>query len=176
LGSKTAEKETKMQEIAKELLIDFIRFGPAILFIILILHKEIRRGAIKHRKLVRAVTLIVIATIYLNIGWAYGTYTAMHLGSEMPQTTVLQKFLIGPNEVLTAGPDPSLLVFQIIYMIVWPVSLGVAISAWIIWLLVAVAAWTLWLVMWLLLSLQWVIISALKLVFAGGIAKLLGVG
>lgn len=157
------------------LVISMILISLLILGLSIIL-EEIMVFATRHRKLVRVVLLVVAVAIYLNVGWAYGTYSAMHLGKEMSQATILQKFLIGPDKVFSVVPNPSLLAFQILYMIAWPLWLGITVLVWVWWLLVMVAAWMLRLVLLLVSDLWQIVVFAFRLLFAGGIAKLLGVG
>jgi hypothetical protein len=167
----------KFLEFAKDLLVLFIQtWGPVVLLIMLAFHKEIRESAVKHRKLVRAIVFIVIATTYLNIGWACGTYFATRLGEGMSHATILQKFLIGPNGAFVVGPNPVLLVFQIAFMIIWPFWLAIILLGWLLWLLIIGVAWMAWLVKLLCFGLWRVVIMTFKIVFAGGIAKLFGVG
>lgn len=169
-----------MSEFTYALFVSFIFLLFAIWVIAGPNYEEVGAFITKHRKLVRklirAVAIIVGVAVYLNIGWAYGTYSALYLGEGMSQTTVLQKFLIGPNKILTAGLNPSLPAHQYVYMVFWSIWLVVTVVVWAIWLLGVVMGWMIWLVLWLVSGLWQSVRFVFRLVFAGGIAKLLGVG
>lgn len=90
---------------------------------------------------------ILILTVYLNIGWALGTYYHNDIFGHKPQT-LTQKVLCGGGEffAIVASNSP-LLTNQCTIMFFWPILLSGVLFTWVIWL-----------------------------IFAGGVAKLLGIG
>lgn len=109
----------------------------------------------KKHPVIFAIMLIMIAAIYLNIGWAFGTYVSGHLsvGADQTQYNAFEKFLLGPNGVMFGG-TATLQSFQIFLALLWPLWFTILIISWVCS----------------------IIYTMLWLIFAGGIAKLLGVG
>lgn len=94
---------------------------------------------------------ILILTVYLNIGWALGTYYhndifKQGVTTQKPQT-ITQKSLCGGGEFFSICGGNTLLFDQVLMMFFWPFFLFIALLSWVIWL-----------------------------IFAGGVAKLLGIG
>jgi len=119
-------------------------------------------------KKARKFTYIIAGlAIYLNIGWAIGTYTYYNVDIKVPQErTILGKILAGPGSFVfsvnelsrerlaKSGPRTS----QITGSIFWPFIIVAVVSTWVVYLMLWAVAW------------------AVKLTFAGGLAKLLGLG
>ena len=121
-------------------------------------------------KKVLAVSVFVIGlAIYLNIGWALGTYYHNNIDyidrSELK--TIPAKFWAGSDllPMNTAGSDTpesqrmSLLEEQVISSIIWPLFVITTLISWVIKIISIVFTAFLWL---------------LKLIFWGGLARLLG--
>lgn len=108
------------------------------------------------RKIPRIAMWVAIIAVYLNIGWALGTYYHNNIFNHPPQT-VAQQVLSGAGHFLTnqTQQHTSLLEDQTVMMFFWPVMI----------LLVVIGSWLGYALYWLL----W-------LVFAGGIVKIFGVG
>ena len=108
-------------------------------------------------KVFKKVILVVVAVaLYLNAGWALGTYYHNHVLYQSPQT-VIQIIAKGGWEFFT-GTNCSLIKDQIVFMFCWPLLMIALVITWMVYLVVYLAYQLLWL---------W---------FAGGIAKLLAVG
>lgn len=127
---------------------------------------EIRVFITRHRKLIRPIMFFVAAAIYLNIGWAIGTYYHAHIFSHAPET-FWQVVWRGGYGLINGGVvNDSLLASQIFLMFLWPAVVGALVPiTWVIYALhrLAVLVWH-------------SIVFFLWLSGAGGIAKLLGVG
>ena len=106
----------------------------------------------KARRITLWTLIIVIGlAIYCNIGWALGTYAIVH--SNNPTGTLFETLLFGPQHVTTvntAAPTAAVISF----MLLWPIIVLFIIAVWFFYGLYALA---------------WFI-------FAGGIAKALGIG
>lgn len=138
------------------LLVIWIILGPS--------PEEIGAFMTKHRKLVRAVAIIVGVAIYLNIGWAIGTYYHTYIFGHEPQTFWQVVWKGGFHSI--DGGEQLLLANQILLMFFWPLLVGVLMP--ITWVIYAI---------YHLAMLVWhAIVYVLWLAGAGGIAKLLGVG
>lgn len=98
--------------------------------------------------------LIIIAAVavYLNIGWAIGAYHGAYIIGHAPQT-FWQQVWAGWGGFL-AGGLPAQPWDQILIMFLWPLLVLLALGSWVVYGLY----WLSW------------------LIFAGGIAKLLGAG
>lgn len=122
------------------------------------------------KKVVLWMVAVLALAVYLNIGWAFGTYMYNNVHYTVPKSFTA-KVLAGPHSILSE-PDtpenkkPSPLVDQVALSIIWPVVIVIGpIVVWtiyaicyIVWLIVYGVYWTLW------------------IVFAGGLAKLFGIG
>lgn len=112
--------------------------------------------------IVKIVLGAIALTIYLNIGWAIGTYYHYIFGQK-PET-FWQKFWSGGLNlwsIQSTEPTFSKKFDQISMSIAWPIFLVVVVMSWIVYLI------------YVLLRL---ICNILWLIFAGGIAKLLKIG
>lgn len=97
--------------------------------------------------------LIVLLTIYLNVGWALGTYHHNYIIGHEPETA-WQTFWAGGWGFWATKTPSSLIDAQIASLLIWPVMLAITLFSWFAYFFV----WFLW------------------LVFAGGLAKLVGLG
>ncbi|MFA6407453.1 MAG: hypothetical protein WCV80_01970 [Candidatus Paceibacterota bacterium] len=95
--------------------------------------------------------IIIAATVYLNIGWAIGSYW-VSLEGTVPQTT-FGKFLSGPINVL-AGEKAAIE--------------AVNHSMWIF------CYSFIWFIDFIWLSVTWIIYFILWFIFWGGLARLMG--
>ena len=96
--------------------------------------------------------LTVFITLYLNIGWALGTYWNSIF--DKPAETFWQKFWNAGTFNLLAVPTAPLLWNQIFSMLAWPISVLFVAALWIF----QGVYYLLW------------------FIFAGGLAKLVGLG
>ena len=96
--------------------------------------------------------LTVFITLYLNIGWALGTYWNSIF--DKPAETFWQKFWNAGIFNLLADPTASPLWNQIFSMLAWPISVLFVAALWIF----QGVYYLLW------------------FIFAGGLAKLVGLG
>ena len=107
-------------------------------------------------------TLFLVGlTVYFNTGWVLGTYIheKIHYVNPPKFETAIDKFMAGPYMMFNNHKVPeerrnSKLESQFMFSIIWPVFILIYISSWILYGL------------WLLLP----------FVFAGGLAKLFGIG
>lgn len=99
----------------------------------------------------RIVAIIVATAIYFNIGWVIGTSIQNAL-LEKSAPTLLQTFWRGPANIFVHQGNTSVLFWLNAFL--WP--------AWLIDVLVAWAIYGIYLLGWF--------------IFAGGIAKALGIG
>lgn len=115
-------------------------------------------------KLVRIVLIILfLLAAYLNIGWAIGTYYHNYIIGKTPQTFWQNVWSGGFNLFETVNTD-TLQKDQIFFMFVWPIALFILLS-WIVyglWLFIYYYAFGVYCILWF--------------IFAGGVAKLFGVG
>ncbi|MFY9461610.1 MAG: hypothetical protein WAP51_00210 [Candidatus Sungiibacteriota bacterium] len=95
---------------------------------------------------------VAFLAIYLNIGWALGTYFNGISGK--PVETSWQKFWHGGFGGMVAEPITHPLGSQIAAMFLWPVLLLITVADWVFY--------GIYLILWL--------------IFAGGLAKLVGLG
>lgn len=116
-------------------------------------------------KLVRAVAIIVGVAIYLNIGWAIGTYYRNYIFGHTPQTFWQTVWTGGYPAIMNTG-NSSPLSDQIFLMVVWPLLAGVLVPF----------TWAVYAIYSLVVLVWHAIVYILWLAGAGGIAKLLGVG
>lgn len=114
------------------------------------------------RKILKGVLLVAIIAVYLNIGWALGTYYYYHISGQEPQTLV-QKILSNP--LMREAPVNSLLVNQLSMMLLWPLVIFLSLVVWLLYALSSIVSLVVSGIKWLF----W-------LIFAGGIAKILGAG
>jgi len=126
------------------------------------------RWGVRWKKIRRSIKFFVIlaaVAIYLNIGWAFGTYYTTHIFQKTPQT--LWQVIWGGGYNIWGGANPrSELSSNIIYSLAWPILVVLITGgSWLVyglhqlgWLIFHLALYLLWLVGW------------------GGIAKLIGVG
>lgn len=103
--------------------------------------------------------ILVAFAVYLNIGWALATYFDKHVATVSAENleTFWQKALAGGWGYLAGGHvgrGSVGLVPKVLFMLFWPVLLALAFVGWLVWVI--------WYLLWL--------------IFAGGIAKLLGLG
>ena len=111
------------------------------------------------KKVIRWVVAMVALTVYLNIGWAVGTYLHNNVSYSVPQSFTA-KVLAGPYSMLSSPSIPehkraSLLFGQMLCSIIWP--LPIMLIPGLLWIVYALS-WIAW------------------IVFAGGLAKLFGIG
>lgn len=125
----------------------------------------IKKNAIRHRKLIRAVAIIVGVAIYLNVGWAVGTYYHNYIFKHTPQT-FWQVVWKGGYQSINGGTVSFLLADQILLMFTWPLLVGVFVPI----------TWVVYAIHHFIMLIFHAIVYVLWLVGAGGIAKLLGVG
>jgi len=107
------------------------------------------------------VLIIVGLTVYLNTGWALGTYHYNNVSHKSVESrNIFDKFLAGPGYrahppgTAVEGHQVSLFRNQVTTSFIWPIVILMITSSWIIYF----GYYLLW------------------LIFAGGIAKLLGLG
>lgn len=127
-------------------------------------HREIGAFMTKHRKLVRAVAIIVGVAVYLNIGWAIGTYYHNYIFGHTPQTFWQTVWKGGYPAIINTVYD-SPLYDQILSMFAWPLLGLISVLLWVVRFAQIGTIYFVWLVSYIF-----------KLIFAGGIAKLLGIG
>lgn len=114
----------------------------------------------KSVKVLLVLLFVIGFALYLNIGWAIGTYMHNNVAYKSVESgSLLDKFLAGPDhdifsEDISAANQHSLLSNQVMSSIFWPLLLVLIVVLWIVCFI--------YLLLWL--------------VFAGGIAKLFGVG
>lgn len=105
------------------------------------------------KKALKVLIILAAIAIYLNIGWAYGTYSYNHLQhAHLGQPTLAQKILTGPNRIMAVSATNTLLFVQTLSEFLWPMLLALPLGAW--------AIYGIYLLLWL--------------IFAGGIAKTIG--
>lgn len=117
--------------------------------------------------------VLVIATIWLNIGWHFGTYYHENIHYTTPQT-VFAKICAGGFELFSLPNKPEverdpLLSDQLLLSITWPCMILFAIIFWIVYGIwhVVLALWQMTLAFWAALKfLGWFI-------FMGGAGELL---
>lgn len=108
----------------------------------------------KRISVAKIVKIVVYVAVYLNIGWALGTYYHYNIMYQKPQTFI-QTIAAGGWEFFSNFKTLySLITDQILWMLFWPLWICSIVVTWIL----KGISYFLW------------------LVFAGGIAKLLGVG
>ena len=127
------------------------------------------------KKIGRIFLLTGILAVYLNIGWAYGTYGHNHVFYNNPAAmTTFQRALAGPghwvappyvNEPAPLASRSTLLDNQIRFSITGPFVLALTLISWLGYGIYCLGAYAFYAICWLL----W-------LIFGGGIAKLLGAG
>ena len=100
--------------------------------------------------------LLLALAVYLNIGWAFGTYFSTYIFPETPPQTFWQVVWSGGYGFWNSSSPPRepLLLNQILASLFWPFYVGSVVVSWLIFGLHQL----LWLIFW------------------GGIAKLFGVG
>jgi len=109
---------------------------------------------------------LILLTCYLNIGWALGTYIHNSVFIKDVHQTFLQKFWHGPvNWHVRESKKHSLLEDQIIFSFSWLPTLIILTMIWIAYAITNTVIWTVYAIYYIL----WFI-------FAGGLAKLLGLG
>lgn len=120
-----------------------------------------------NNRVTRFVMVLVAVAIYWNVGWAIGTYYHNYIWGHTPQT-FWQTVWNGGYQILSgeAGRSKPLLEFQIIFMFFWPVFVGFFVPI----------SWVIRFAHIGILFFVWFISYIFELIFAGGIAKLLGVG
>lgn len=101
----------------------------------------------------KAILITLCLAIYLNIGWAFGTYMHKNVLTHEPQT-VYQYFWSGAGDFVTHHDIHDNYQIQIHMMIIWPLTVVIIIASWI--------CYGIYYILWL--------------IFAGGIAKLFGFG
>ena len=104
------------------------------------------------RKVVFWTLVVVLLAVYLNIGWTIGAYYETNILPHKPQTT-WQTVWAGGFGFL-AGNNPDAGGFPIIAMLLWPTIVLIWLGSWLVFGLY---------------YLGW-------LIFAGGLAKLVGLG
>ncbi|MDP3947449.1 MAG: hypothetical protein Q8Q41_02015 [bacterium] len=111
--------------------------------------------------------ILAVVAVYLNIGWAVGTYYFTYIIDGKRPRTFWQQVWAGWGGFMASPATIQLKpVDQIFPMIVWPIiPVGFALGSWAVYGLYRLV----WLIWWGLYWLFW-------LIFAGGIAKLLDVG
>lgn len=108
-------------------------------------------------KFAKIVLWVAGLALYLNIGWAIGTWTHNIFGNDVEWTTISQKVISGPGEVniIDSGDNTStMLSNQVTSMFLWPFLFVIVAVEWI--------GYGIYLFLWF--------------IFAGGGAKLLGYG
>lgn len=114
------------------------------------------------KRIARILLGVLALATYLNIGWAFGTYSHEKVCYAPTEelVTIPQRILAGPGEVFAANKErtKSLVVDQLFYSFLWPLIILLYITMWTGYGAYCVITWLLW------------------LIFAGGIAKLLGAG
>ena len=105
----------------------------------------------------RWILIAMLLVAYLNIGWAIGTYHLNYIVGQPPRT-FWQSVWCGGFQFWESGIKGNPLVVQRTLMLTWPV-----------WIVVAMVTWLIYFVYYSISYLLW-------LIFAGGFAKLLGVG
>ena len=105
------------------------------------------------KKFGKIAIVIALVAVYLNIGWAMGTYYHYNILGHEPQNFV-QKIFCGGWTVFSYAQKSTLLGDQIFGMLVWPILLLFSFGSWL--------CYGIYYFLWL--------------IFAGGIAKLLGLG
>lgn len=134
---------------------EFIAFFVALLTgLVFTFRDEIKAFTKKHHAPTRAVLIVIGVAIYLNIGWAIGTYYHYYIFGYEPQT-FWQVVWRGGYQTFSGVVSHTLLFDQIFFMFFWTVVVGLSVP--ISWVVYAIH------------NLLW-------LAGAGGIAKLLGVG
>ncbi|MDP1629278.1 MAG: hypothetical protein Q8L57_01515 [bacterium] len=103
--------------------------------------------------------VLVLLTIYLNFGWVLGTYYHKHIYTQDPKNFSLsQHILTGGWDILARDSalkgERSLLYRQITFSLLWPIPLLAVVISWV----------------------AWIIYHFLWLIFAGGVAKIIGIG
>lgn len=98
------------------------------------------------------ILLVVFLAIYLNIGWALGTYFNGISGK--PAATSWQKFWHGKTIKMFNEPTTAPLAGQIAAMFLWPIVLLFTVADWVLY--------GIYILLWL--------------IFAGGLDKLVGIG
>lgn len=110
-------------------------------------------------KVVIGVLLVVFLALYLNIGWTIAVYFGEHIVVVRPENleTFWQKTMAG-GWGFFADRRPSMVPLNtaeyVFLSFFWPFLLILIVTSWL--------AWTIWYLLWL--------------IFAGGIAKLVGLG
>lgn len=117
-----------------------------------------------NNRVTRFVMILVVVAMYLNVGWAIGTYYHNYIFGHVPQT-FWQTVWKGGYQYLTGGGN-QLRSDQIIMMFSWPVLIGILVPI----------SWAIYVIHHLAMLAYHFIVFILWLVGAGGIAKLLGVG
>lgn len=136
-----------------------------VLLLVAMFWKKVWVFAVRHRKLVRAVMFVVIAAIYLNIGWAIGTYYHNYIFGHTPQTFWQTVWKGGYGSLNGGFGKESLLFDQIFLMLVWPMLGFLVPTTWAVYAIhhfAVLAFHSMVFILWL--------------IGAGGIAKLLGIG
>lgn len=116
------------------------------------------------RKTLKIAGYVTALALYLNTGWALGTYmNKISRTNELKETPAI--FLAGPERVLIPFEQVerhSPLMNQIVGSMFWPIVLsGLCIM---------------WLIYFAIIGISELVYYLLWLIFGGGIAKLLGVG
>ena len=111
-------------------------------------------------KLLKWILIIVGLSVYLNIGWSLGTYYHNNVAYKSVESgNLFEKFMAGPNHSINL-PDTavekqhSLSSDQVCISITWPFFIFIVTVCWIVYF----------------------VYCLLWLIFAGGIAKLFGLG
>ncbi len=134
-----------------------------------VVEKPRRKMSRAARRVLLSVMSILGVALYLNIGWAIGTYYHENVKYTIQKTTTA-KIAAGGWAIYSrveVEDKSSLQLEQVEFSLVWPAFVVMIGFSWL-----AFGAWKLlvfvwWLAYWLAYKLLW-------LVFAGGIAKLLG--
>lgn len=101
---------------------------------------------------------IIGLAAYLNIGWAMGTYFYDNVDSPQAQTTMSAKILAGPEGWVSRDSHKTKMQRQVVFSILWPLAICAIIGMWVLW------------------TIGYIFVLFLWLIFAGGIAKLTGIG
>lgn len=118
---------------------------------------EERKEVSTSRAIGGLIIIVVLLALYLNIGWVLGTYYHNHVLYQQPQT-IAQTMAGGGwgymSNVQSEREHYSLITNQIVFMLFWPLLMLFIAGSWVF----KGVCYILW------------------LIFAGGVAKLLGLG
>ena len=116
------------------------------------------------KKFTKITLWIVVVAVYLNIGWAITSFIDHNVAYVDDPQGVVAEFFAGPENNFVEDSSANVIEndtgIYVIMSIMWPIFLFIVAICWFFWGVYS--------------GVSWLVMKLLWLIFAGGIAKLLG--